>query len=95
MAELKIYKDDVGLVIDIDMGENISSATGLTLYITKPDKSVTTWTPTLQGTNYLRYTTVTDDLNQAGDYIIQPGFTLGSWTGKCTSVGFKVYDSYE
>lgn len=92
--EAKVYTNDVGLVIDINMGENISSATSLSLGITKPDHTTTTWTPSIQGTNYLRYTTVANDLDQAGIYFIQPAFTLGGWTGKGNTVKFLVHAAY-
>ena len=95
MAEQKIYKNDVGLIIELNMNEDISSATSLSYKVTKPDLTTTTWTPTIYGTNYLRYTTVAGDLSQAGEYKLQPCFTLGSWVGCGNTVTFRVYDDYQ
>ncbi len=91
----KLYIGDIGTLIEIDLGENISTASGLKLEVEKPDNTRVEWTPTLYGTNYLRYTTVSGDLNVAGRYGINPTFTLGTWIGRCDTVFFEVHSRYD
>lgn len=93
MAE-KVYVGDVGTVIEIDMQENISSATGYKLKVRKPDGTLVDWAPSIYGTNYLRYTIVTNDLNMAGTYTIQPYMTIGTWTGRGDVISFAVEELF-
>ena len=91
----KVFLNDVGTVLEIDMKENISTATGLKLEVQKPDGTVVEWTPTIYGTNYLRYTTVAGDLNKVGTYFINPKLTIGGWTGEGDTVQFTVYAPFK
>lgn len=89
-----IYVNDVGTIIEIDMGENIAAATGLVLEVQKPDSTLVEWTPTLYGTNYLRYTVITGDLNKVGKYFINPKLTIATWTGRGDTVSFTVSSKF-
>jgi hypothetical protein len=93
---MKIYVNDIGVVIEIDMGESLSTATNLKLEVRKPDNTEVEWTPTVYGTefNFLRYTTVANDLDQAGVWKANPFLSLGGWTGLADTVTFEVYDKY-
>jgi len=71
----KIYVGDIGTLFNVK----------------KPDGTMVTWTPSIFGTNYLRYYSVSGDLDSAGIWTIQPSLTLGTWTGSCNPVTFKVY----
>jgi hypothetical protein len=87
----KTFVDDLGTVILIDMDADISSATDISLIVIKPDGTKTTFTPTVYETKYLKYTTVSGDLNMAGKYAVQPHLTLGGWTGSGEETYFNVY----
>jgi len=93
---VKIYVNDIGVVIEIDMGESLSTATNLKLKVRKPDNTKVEWTPTVygEGFNYLRYITVANDLNLAGVWKIQPSLTLGSWSGLADTVSFEIFAKY-
>lgn len=92
----KIYVGDEGTVIEVDMGEDISTATVTKFYVYKPGGTTATWTATIYNSNYLRYTIVTDDLDEAGTYYVQPYLEFPSgWKGKGETVNFKVYDSFK
>lgn len=93
----KAYVGDIGTAIEIDVQENISTATNLKFNVLKPDDTVVQWTPTLLGDNRtLRYiTTLAADFSVPGVYKIQVGLTLGSWSGKCDTVSFEVYAAYK
>ena len=92
----KIYINDIGVVIEIEMGESLSGATNLKLEVRKPDNTEVEWTPTVygEGFNYLRYITVANDLDQAGVWKANPFLSLGGWTGRADTVVFEVYDKY-
>lgn len=77
----KHYTGETGTVIRVDCGEDISLATSTRLYCQKPDGTNVWWEATIYGTNYLTYTTVVGDLNQAGTYRIHSSLTLGGWSG--------------
>jgi len=93
---VKIYVNDIGVVIEIDMGESLSTATNLKLKVRKPDNTKVEWTPTVygEGFNYLRYITVANDLDLAGVWKIQPSLTLGSWSGLADTVSFEIFAKY-
>ena len=93
---MKIYVNDIGVVIEIDMGESLSTATNLKLKVRKPDNTKVEWTPTVygEGFNYLRYITVANDLDLAGVWKIQPSLTLGSWSGLADTVSFEIFAKY-
>jgi hypothetical protein len=97
--------DDVGTIIDIDMQEDISiavehsdeSGLGLVIKVQKPDGSVVeTWQDcTVYDTTHLRYTTVADDLDVGGTYLLVPKFALGVWEGEGDTVTMYVYEEFE
>jgi len=93
----KIYKNDIGTVIEIviETDEDISGATELSFLVTKPDNSTDTWTATyslVDSDKTLSYTTIEGDLNVAGYYYIQPYIDIATWSGRGNTVRFKVYD---
>ena len=87
----KIFAYDIGTEILIDMQEDLSSATSITLRIQKPDKTTTTWTPTVVNDDYLRYYLQSGDVDDVGVYTIQPNLTIGSWTGSGTKCQIEVF----
>jgi hypothetical protein len=92
----KVYVGDAGTAIEIDVQEDISAATNIKFNVKKGEGTIVQWIPTLLPDNRtLRYITKADDLNVPWDYKIQVSLTLGSWTGKCETVSFRVYSPYE
>ena len=91
----KIYENDYGTVIDLDVGEDVSAATTFRIYYTKPSGTTGYWTASLQGTNKLRYTTQNGDLNEDGVWSLQARVSNGSsvWHGE--TVKLRVYALYE
>jgi len=88
----KTYVGNVGTVIDIDMGQDISGATTTDLYVKKPDGTEATWSGEIYGSNYIRYVIEEDDLNEAGRYYVQPYLVISDWSGYGKTVDFKVYE---
>jgi len=91
----KIYISDIGTIILIDMGENISLAIGITLDVIAPKSNNKIWIPDIEGTNFLRYVIDEGDLDQVGIYKINPKLTLGDWTGHGDTVEFEVFNKGE
>jgi len=91
----KVYKNDEGTRIDLDVGENIQTATTLRINYTKPDGTSSYWTATLVGTSVLRHVTASNELDQAGVWALQAYAVspAGAWRGE--TVKLRVYDDFE
>jgi hypothetical protein len=90
----KIFINTVGLTIEINMVNTIVGATSLALNIKKPNGTIVIWVPEIYDSTKLRYLTVAGDLDQAGNYNIQPSFVLGGWSGKGEVVSLSVADLF-
>jgi hypothetical protein len=104
----EIHVGDVGTALVVEIVEwdedtqayvavNISAATTLTIYLTRPNGTVLTKTAVLDtsGTDgKMKYTTVSGDLSAAGRWKIQ-GYVAGvaGWSGSSLEVPFKVKTS--
>jgi len=91
----KHYIGEIGTDIIVDCGQDITGATNTELVVKKPDGSIVTWTATIYNTNYLKYTTVSGDFDQAGTYRLQASLTLSGWTGYGETSEFIIYDRYK
>ncbi len=91
----RIYVNDVGTVIEIDVVDTITSATNIAMKTRKYDGTEVSWDATRHGTTKIRYTVQAGDLNVSGIYYIQPYLTLGTWTGRGKTVKMVVYEKYE
>jgi len=94
-TEEKIYVDDVGTEIKIDMQESMVSASNMSFLVRKPDGEEKIWTGIqVVETTKFKYTTQSGDLDKAGIYKVQPKLTLGTWTGKGYTINFRVYEEF-
>jgi len=87
----KVFRGDIGTEIIIDMQIDISTATGISIAVEKPDGTTTTWTPFIYNTTSLKYIAVEGDFATAGVYTLQPRLTIGSWSGSGTECTLTVY----
>lgn len=90
----KIYVGSIGVEIIVDCGENITGAENTFLHVKKPDNKQVSWPATAYQTNYLKYTSAKNDLNQAGDYKLQAALTLSGWSGLGATATFRVYKEF-
>jgi len=90
-----IGKNAVGLTITADMKTNISAATTTDFKVQKPDGDYDTWTGSIYGTDSIRYTTSSGDLDSGGIYKVQPYIVLGSFTGTGKTFTLTVSDDYK
>jgi hypothetical protein len=79
MTEKTIVVGDVGVLIKMDMGEDVSAAASTSMRVTKPDGSVVTWPCSVSDLQYLTYTTSAGDIDQAGVYTVNPAVELGGF----------------
>lgn len=96
-VEERVYQDDVGTIIKIDMQEIITGATDLKFYVRKPQGGEEVWTPTIDPDDPLScliYTVQAGEQDEVGIYKIQPALTLSGWTGRGNTINHKVYEKF-
>ena len=91
----KPFVGDVGTDIIVNCGVNITGATGTKILYYKPSGVSGEWTADVYQSNYLKYTTVAGDFDEAGTYRIQAKLTLTGWTGRGETDMFKVYNVFQ
>jgi len=97
--EVKHYVGEEGVPLIVKCGVDLStSVTVAQIRVKKPDGTIVTWTAsvyTYEGvTQYLRYYTVEDDLDQSGEYEAQAYVERGSWKVHGESFRFMIYVAY-
>lgn len=91
-TDCDIFKDTEGLRIEIDVREDLSSATVSKLKIVKPSGSESLVDCSTSATKLI-YTTEEGDLDESGTYILYPYVELGSgWKGYGAPVYLVVKD---
>ena len=90
----KSVRGDTGVLIRVDMKEDMVGATNINFDVEKPKGTIESWTPVING-NFLEYTTVDGDLDQVGFYKISPVLTKGSFDGRGLGVVFEVIDKHK
>jgi len=88
------YINEVGGTLIIDLQEDITAATSISINVAKPDGTTDIWYPEVSDVRYLVYTIAENDLNVAGTYYLQPALTLNGWTGFGDAVPFQVKEAY-
>ena len=80
-----VFLNDIGTLIRVDVGSDITGATVHEIKYIKPDGTTDSWDATVS-TQYLQYTTVDGDLDQVGEWKIQALVTTasGTWHGELT-----------
>ena len=97
----KVYVDDIGTLIRINMQESLTELeSDVFLYVKKPNGNIVTWgevveNPVTISGDYLEYIIADGDLDIAGDYIIQPYGTINDWIGRGTTTQFTVYGLFK
>jgi len=91
----KIYVGDTGTEFIVDTGTDVSSATKLALKVLKPEGVSAEWVGSSYQTTKIKYTTVADDLNVAGEYAIQAYVEMPAWTGRGETVVIRVHAPFK
>ncbi len=100
----KVYVDDTGTELLIDVGPDISTATIFEINVKKPDNTIETWPvnpahwPGIDDdhpANVIKYIINTGNLNLAGSYKIQPYIEMPTWTGSGETSSFQVWPKFQ
>ena len=88
------HKGDIGTLIKIDLGEDISAATVLKIKYRKPSGTVGQWDAVIYGTTAVAFiTTLITDLNEAGPWVLQAYVEIPTpWSGHSTVTAMEVLD---
>lgn len=80
----RVYKGDVGTLLTVDCGTDISAATTTQIKARLPNKQIVTRTASLSGTNYLTYNLIAADTATVGTFKGQAYVELpsGQWYGE-------------
>lgn len=80
-----VFLNDIGTLINVDVGSDITGATVHQIKYIKPDGSSGSWDATVS-TQYLQYTTADGDLDELGDWEVQAYVETpsGKWHGEVT-----------
>lgn len=100
MAKNEVHKNDIGTVFEFTVKDgsvvvDLSAAT-ININFQKPDGSVITRSGGLvtDGTDgKMKYTTVSDDLSDAGDWSVQAEITIGGGTWNTDIQNFRVFEN--
>lgn len=89
-----IYPLTIGLRIILDLQEDLTGASAVTMEILRPDNTSASRTPTVSGTT-IYYDTISSDLTIPGDYSVQAALTLAGWTGRSDTNTIIVSENYK
>ena len=93
MAADPAYLNDIGTLIDLDTGEDISSATVQRIKYRKPSGATGYWVGVIgTDTTSVEYTTIDGDLDEIGTWTTQVYIEMPTWKGHSTMITFKVVD---
>ncbi len=95
MCNNKVYVGDTGTKIKLDAGEDISTQTTLKIKYKKPSGSTGEWVASVEDTNYAVYTTISNDLDEAGIWKFQIYIVLPTWEGHGETLSERIYDLFE
>lgn len=90
----KVYVDDIGTQISVDVGTTISGATEVTLEVKKSDGTAVSWDASVSGQT-ASVTIESGDFDVAGIYLLQVKLTIDGFTGKGETTSFTVYKAFE
>lgn len=89
----KHYLNEVGTMINVNCGTDISTASNVSFKVKKPDNTLVSWDATTSGQVASVYT-APGDFDIPGIYYLQVELTKNGWTGKSETVQFTVFNTY-
>lgn len=93
--DYKIYTGTVGIKLIVETGQDLSTASQVSLLVKKPDKSQVEWVGVANGTT-IEYVVKSGDLDLAGTYIIHAKAVFANgdvWFGQAEKL--VVYELFE
>lgn len=90
----KIYVDDVGTVIELECGQDMTQADNPAICVRRPDGTTRTWTAQAEGSR-LRYVTRQGDFSIPGRHRLQAAFAHGIFSGRGATVDIVVHRAFD
>lgn len=87
----KVYVGDVGTVVVLDCGQNVSAAISRSVDVRRPDGSSTNWPASASGTNAIQVTIGAGELAVAGAWRLQANVEMPTGTWRGATVVLRVY----
>jgi len=92
----KVYVGTIGLDIILDTGRSLSEALVTNIKAKTPSGTEIDWVGVVYDTKKIKYTTVANDLDEPGSYILQAYIVLYSgFVGRGDSVRLKVETQFK
>lgn len=90
----KHYVNEIGTQIIVEATSDISAASGVYLYIQKPDSTIEQWDATIVSGIYIVHTVVAGEFDLAGKYSVQPWIAMSGWSGYGDTDEFEIYKRF-
>jgi len=90
-----IYKGTVGLKLSFESTNSLAGASVVRIYARKPSGTTLAWNGTVELDRYITYVTQDGDLDEAGEWVMQPYVESGGWKGRGQAVSVPIYDDFE
>lgn len=92
MATSRIRVGDIGTRIIVDIGFEVSSASELRIYYTKPSGTEGYWTAqeVTEDNNFIEYITQAGDIDESGKWKVQSWAQFPTWSGSGTPTKMDV-----
>ena len=88
-----VFVNDVGTELLFYIGMSVDPVVEAKIYYKKPDGTTGYWVgEPVVWTNEIKYVIQEGDLDQAGEYKLQPYVDFGSWKGRGSIVSLTVED---
>ena len=84
------FLGDVGTLISIDVQQDISTATEVSIKFKKPNGTTGSWPAYLEGLGAVQYITVQGDLDQVGTWYLQAYVNMPTWRGHSSILSMTV-----
>lgn len=95
MSQTKSYVGDIGTVILLDCGTDISAATVTEIRVKKPDGLEHVWSGVMEAVKYVKYVVQDGDFDMKGNYLFQAYVETPAWKGLGETVKWQVYEKFK
>ena len=89
----KIYVNDVGTVVELECGQDMTLAESPAIRVRRPDGTARTWAAEAEGTR-IRYVTRQGDLSMPGMHRLQAAYARDDFHGLGTTVELMVHRAF-
>jgi len=89
----KLYVGDVGTVVVLECGRDLSQAESPAIVVRRPDGTSRTWPAEAEGTR-LRYVTRQGDLSMPGVHCLQAAYSQGDYCGRGATAELLVHRAF-